>query len=213
MTAVLFDYWRSTASYRVRIALNMAGITYRSIPVDLTRGEQVAADHIARNPQGLVPVLKIDGQQLTQSLAILDYLEDTGRLSLRPRDPLLQARVRAFTLAIAADIHPVCNLRILQKIEALTGRPEVRAEWVRDIMTPSLSSLEAMLPATEGTYAFGDDITEADIFLVPQLYNARRWEVDLGATPRLAAIDGACAAHPAFAMASPERVKPAVDPV
>ncbi len=207
---VLWDYWRSTASYRVRIALNLAGIEYRAVPVDLLTGEQRAPAHLARNPQGLVPVLGIDGVELTQSLAIIDYLQDTGRLDLRPRDPLDRARVRAVALAIAAEMHPVCNLRVLERIEALTGRPEARGEWVRATLAPALKAVEAMLPADGSWYAFGDRITEADVCIVPQLYNARRWEVDLDAMPRLVAIDATCADHPAFSAAHPDRMRAAL---
>ncbi len=206
---VLWDYWRSTASYRVRIALNLAGIEYRTVPVDLLTGEQRAPAHLARNPQGLVPVLGIDGVRLTQSLAIIDYLQDTDRLELRLADPLDRARVRAVALAIAAEMHPVCNLRVLARIEELTGQPEARREWVRATLAPALKAVEAMLPADGSRYAFGDRITEADVCIVPQLYNARRWEVDLDATPRLVAIDAACADHPAFSAAHPDRVRAA----
>jgi maleylacetoacetate isomerase len=208
---VLWDYWRSTASYRVRIALNLAGIGYRSVPVDLVAGEQRHPAHLARNPQGLVPVLRIDGVELTQSLAIIDYLQDTGRLALRPADPLGRARVRAVALAIAAEMHPVCNARILARVEALAGRSEARGEWVRATLEPELKAVEAMLPEGKGPYAFGAKITEADLCIVPQIYNARRWEVDLGPTPRLAAIDAACATHPAFAAAHPDRVRAVLD--
>ena len=205
---VLWDYWRSSASYRVRIALNLAGIAYRTRAVDLLAQDQRSPEHLARNPQGLVPVLEIDGARLTQSLAILDYLEATGRLALRPADPLLQARIEAAVLAVAAEMHPVCNVRILARSEALTGRPEARGEWVRAILTPELQALETML-AGPGPHAFGREITRADLCIVPQLYNARRWEVDLSDMPRLREIDAACGAHPAFIAAHPDRARAA----
>lgn len=204
---VLWDYWRSSSSYRVRIALNLAGIEYRTVPVDLLAGAQRGPAHLARNPQGLVPVLGMDGAELTQSLAIIDYLQDSGRLDLRPTDPLERARVRAVVMAIAAEMHPVCNVRILERVEALTGRAEARREWVHATLAPELGAVEAMLPPAGGPYAFGDRITEADLCIVPQLYNARRWEVDLRPMPRLVAIDAACARHPAFAAAHPDRVR------
>jgi maleylacetoacetate isomerase len=205
----LYDYWRSSASYRVRIALNLAGLAYESVPVDLAQAEQRADAHLARNPQGLVPVLEIDGQRLTQSLAIIFYLEETGRLRLAPADPALRARVRAFALAIAAEMAPICNRRVLERIEALTGRAEAAAEWITGTLGPELAALEAMLPGPPGPYAFGDAVTLADICLVPQLYNARRCNVDLSAMPRLRAIEAACRALPAFAEAAPERVRDA----
>jgi maleylacetoacetate isomerase len=169
---VLHDYWRSSASYRVRIALGLAGLTWRTVPVDLTQGAHAAPPHIALNPQGLVPVLEIDRLVLTQSLAILDYLEDTGRLSLRPEDPAARARIRATTLAIVADIHPVCNLRTVRRIERLSGA-DLRETWMRDVMAEGLAAVEAMLP-DPAPHAFGERITEADICAVPQIYNARR---------------------------------------
>jgi len=201
----LHDYWRSSASYRVRIALNLAGLAYESLPVDLDRAEQRGAAHLARNPQGLVPVLEIDGLVLTQSLAIIGYLEETGRLVLGPADPALRARSRAVAMAIAAEMAPICNRRVLDRVAALAG-PEAARDWVAATLGPELAALEAMLADRPGPYAFGETVTLADLCLVPQIYNARRWEIDLRAMPRLVAIDTACRALPAFAAAAPERV-------
>ncbi|MFC6487243.1 maleylacetoacetate isomerase [Nitratireductor sp. GCM10026969] len=204
---ILYDYWRSTASYRVRIALNLAGIAFTAVPVDLTAGDQRAEPHLARNPQGLVPVLEIDGLRLTQSLAILDYLEDTGRLSLRPGTPTAAARMRAIAQAVACDIHPVCNLRVAAHVVALTGREESRAEWMRHFIRRGLEAVEALLDAA-GPYAIGAALSQADLVLVPQLYNAARWGVATDDLPRLARVSAACTALPAFAAAHPEEVRP-----
>ncbi|RYH02842.1 maleylacetoacetate isomerase [Salipiger sp. IMCC34102] len=202
----LYDYWRSTASYRVRIALNLAGLAYRAVPVDLVAGDQRSEAHRARNPQGLVPVLDIDGSRLTQSMAILDYLEDTGRLSLRPDDPAEAASIRAICQAMAADIHPVCNLRVVNRVAELTGDPEARAPWMRHWIRPGLEAVEAQLHPT-GPYACGAALSQADLVLIPQLYNADRWEVETADLPRITRASRACADHPAFAAAHPDRVK------
>lgn len=204
---VLYDWWRSTASWRVRIALNLAGLPYRAVPVDLTTGAQGAAAHRALNPQGLVPVLEIDGLRLTQSLAILDYLEDTGRLRLTPADPAARARVRAVCLAICADIHPVANLRVLDRIAALAG-VDARAAWAAATIRDGLVAVEAMLAlGGAGRHAMGDALTQADLCIPPQLYNAARWGVRTDDLPRLTAAAGAVADHPAFRAAHPDAVR------
>ncbi|MDR5651644.1 maleylacetoacetate isomerase [Ruixingdingia sedimenti] len=206
----LYDYWRSSASYRVRIALNLKGIAHDSASVDLVRGDQRSPEHLDRNPQGFVPALRIDGLLLTQSLAIIDYLDET-----RPEPPLLppdatgRARVRALAHAVAMDIHPICNLHVAAHVMARhPDAPEAaRQDWMVHFITRGLDALERMVGA--GAYCYGDTPTLADICLVPQIYNARRWGVDLTRHPRLVAIDAACADLPAFADAHPDRVKPA----
>lgn len=207
---VLHDYWRSSASYRVRIALALKGIAYDRVPVDLVAGGQRAAAHLARNPQGLVPLLQIDGLLLTQSLAILDYLDET-----RPAPPLLpaapadRAHVRALSLAIACEVHPLSNLSVLARVEALAGS-EARAAWNRDNITQGLLAVEEMLdhPGFKGRFCHGDAPGLADCVLIPQLYNATRWGVGFDHLPRLAAIARACADLPAFRAAHPDNFNP-----
>ncbi len=206
---VLFDYWRSSASYRVRIALNMLAIPYRSVAVDLLAGEHKQAEHRTRNPQGLVPALSIDGQMLTQSLAIIEYLSETRPGSgLLPSDPAARQRVRALSYAIAMDIHPICNLGVVFHVMQQSQDPDAaRSAWMQKFIGEGLSAFERMLDTPEaGEFCHGDQPTMADLCLVPQIYNARRWNVDLSACPRAAAIAGKCEQLPAFARAHPDQV-------
>lgn len=207
---ILYDYWRSTASYRVRIALNMAGIDYAAVSVDLVKGDQQSPNYITKNPQGLVPALDIDGLHLTQSLAIIDYLNSTRTLALLPDDPATRARVLALAHAIAIDIHPVCNLKVVTYAAGLTDTPDsTRANWMRRFIRPGLQAVEALLGGfTQAPYCCGDSPSLADLCLIPQLYNAERWDVDITDLPRLQNIARACAEIPAFAAAHPDNVKP-----
>ncbi|OAP37704.1 maleylacetoacetate isomerase [Sinorhizobium glycinis] len=207
---VLYDYWRSSASYRVRIALNLIGESYRSVPVDLLARAHRAPEHLGRNPQGLVPVLDIDGERFTQSLAIIEYLAETRPESgLLPGVAVGRQRVRALSHAIAMDIHPVCNLGVVAHVTAVAENGEAaRRAWMQKFIGEGLAAFERMLdhPAT-GAFCHGEAPTMADICLVPQVYNARRWEVDLSACPRIVAIEARCAAIDAFARAHPDRSK------
>lgn len=207
---VLFDYWRSSASYRLRIALNLAGISYRCAPIDLIKSEQKSPAHLARNPQGFVPVLDIDGLRLTQSLAILDYLDTTRNLGLLPADPAARAKAHALAHSVAVDIHPICNLQVAGFAAQLTdNRHGVREEWMRRFIRPGLQAFEALLGGFEpARYCCGDTPGLADICLIPQLYNARRWGVGFCDLPRIVAIESACADIPAFAAAHPDAAKP-----
>ncbi len=206
---VLYDYWRSSASYRVRIALNMLGIGYKRVPIDLLEGEQNSADYVALNPQGFVPTLTIDGEVLTQSLAIIEYLAELRPESgLMPSDSASRQHVRALAYAIAMDIHPICNTHVAAHVMAITDRADTREEWMRHFIAGGLRKLEVMLSKFEGSFSFGDTPTMADICLVPQVYNARRWGVDLTDLKRIVEIDARCTNLPAFQAAHPDRARP-----
>jgi maleylacetoacetate isomerase len=205
--AVLHDYWRSSAAYRVRIGLNLLGLPYRSQPVDLLAGDQGTSGNLARNPQGLVPTLEIDGLVLTQSLAILEYLNETRSAGWLPQEPAGRARVRALAHAIAMDIHPICNLHVVRHAVAAGGT--TTEDWMQHFITKGFRGLEGMLTqGPQGPYSAGDRVGLADICLVPQVYNARRWGVDLAPFPRIVALDTVLTALPAFAAARPDAVRP-----
>ena len=204
---VLYDFWRSSASYRVRIALNLKGVAFTRVPVELVAGEQVAAQFAALNPQKLVPALAIDGLLLTQSLAIIDYLD--AKFEHQPMvssDPASRSRTLAQALIIAADIHPLDNLRVLNYLRSELGQnDDAVATWYRHWITLGLTALEAQAP-DEGL--FGGDLPNlADVCLVPQMANARRFDTPLEAYPQLLRIDAALQALPEFAAAAPDAVK------
>ncbi|MEH6645799.1 maleylacetoacetate isomerase [Sulfitobacter sp.] len=202
--AILWDYPKSSASYQLRIALNLAGIDYRIEHVDLLAKEHLGVDHLARNPQGFVPVLDIDGHRLTQSLAILGYLDTTHGLGLLPTGPYERARQTALTHAIAVDLHPVCNLSVAGF--ATNGEEPASTNWMRHFITPRMESFETLLDNfVQEPFCCGSEPSLADIVLMPQVYNAQRWGADYGSYHRIKAAEKACAKHPAFIAAHPDR--------
>ena len=209
----LYGYWRSSAAYRVRIALNLKGLRYESIPVHLVRdgGLQFSREYLSVNPQGRVPTL-IDGDlTLGQSLAILEYLEEEYPAPpLLPVDAAGRAQARQIALAIACDIHPLNNLRVLQFLEHSLGLPqESRDAWYRHWIRDGLTAVEKLV-AANGPYCLGDQLSFGDVTLIPQLYNAHRFNVPLDDCPRLLAIEQGCMKLPAFDDARPEKQPDAV---
>lgn len=207
---LLFDYWRSSASYRARIALNLKGVAYERVQVDLTKDEQAQVDYRARNPQGLVPMLQAGGVRIAQSLAIVDYLDRAHpEPRLIPDEPAARAHVLAMTLGIACDIHPLNNLRVRRYLEDPLGLDEpIRNQWQIHWIAEGFAALEAMARPRVGVFLFGDSPTAADVFLVPQLYNARRLGMSLEHFPLLLRVEAAANALESFAAAAPERVAP-----
>jgi maleylacetoacetate isomerase len=205
---ILYDYWRSSAAFRVRIALNLKGIDYESRPIHLGKGEQRGADYRALNPMGFVPMLDIDGHQLTQSLSIMVYLDQTRpEPLLMPRDPADGAHVRGMALTIACDIHPIDNLRVLQYLTGPMGLSEDKKdEWFSHWIKEGFDALERIAAPRSGTFLFGDEPTIADVCLVPQMYNARmRSTVDLAAYPTLVRAEANALALDAFQRAHPDQ--------
>ena len=206
---ILHDFWRSSAAYRTRIALNLKGLDYRQVAHSLPAGEQRSAAFLALNPQGLVPALQVDDAVLTQSLAIIEYLDET-----HPQPPLLpagsaaRATVRAMALAVACDIHPLNNLRVLNWLRSDLGADETAVtRWIRHWIGLGFAALEeqARRYTADGRFCFGAAASAADICLVPQMYNARRFACELDAYPTLVGIDAHCRSLAAFADAVPER--------
>jgi len=204
----LYSYFRSSAAYRVRIALNLKGLAHATEFVHLIKdgGQHTKPEYRALNPQALLPTLEHDGKVITQSLAIIEYLDE-----IQPQPPLLpgdageRAKIRAFALAIACDIHPLNNLRVLNYLKRPLGIDQAAADtWYRHWVETGLAACEALLPGDGSRFCFGDQPTLADACLIPQIYNARRFKADLSAIPRLVAIDEACSKLPAFAQAGPE---------
>lgn len=207
----LYTYFRSSAAYRVRIALNLKGLAYESVPVHLLRngGEQRSTSYRERNPQGLLPFLDTGDGGVGQSLAILEYLEELQPSpALLPSEPLARAQVRAFALHIACDIHPLSNLRVLQYLTGTLGISEdAKLAWIRQWITEGFRALEADIGQRrpQGPYCFGEQLTFADVCLVPQWFNAERFQCDLSPYPHLATVVKACNALPAFHAAHPSR--------
>ncbi|MEP0519241.1 MAG: maleylacetoacetate isomerase [Hyphomicrobiales bacterium] len=207
---VLWDYPKSSACYRVRIGLNLAKLQYQTEHVNLLERAHRSPDHLARNPQGLVPVLDIDGNRLTQSLAILEYLDTIRNLGLLPEAPAQKAKARALAYSIAIDLHPVCNMSVAN--HATGGKEPARTNWMRQFIRPALEGFERNLLQFEAS-PIADNSTPslADICLIPQLYNARRWDVDYQDLKRIIAIETRCSAMPAFQKAHPDNMaSPAV---
>lgn len=202
----LYTYWRSSAAYRVRIALNLKNVAYEPVPINLVDGAQRGADYLALNPAGVVPALVLDdGTILTQSLAIMDWLDAAHPdPALLPVDPLARARVMAAAHTVAIDIHPINNLRVINHLGDTFGADgAAKQEWMRHWMALGFGALEQMV-TSDTPYAFGDTPGLADICLTAQYYNARRWGLDLAPYPRLTEIEQNCLALDAFAKATPE---------
>lgn len=209
----LYTYFRSSAAYRVRIALNLKGLAYEAVPVHLLRdgGEQLKDSYRAVNPSALVPSLDIDGAVLQQSLAIIEYLDEVHPgVPLLPGSPLARARARALALLVACEIHPLTNLRVQRHLASALGADDaVKRDWYRHWVIEGLQAFEAVLAqpgpsdGAPGRFCVGDTPTVADCCLVPQLFNARRFEVDLAPYPLITAIDARCAELPAFQAAHP----------
>ncbi len=203
----LHGFFRSGASYRVRIGLALKGLKAEQAFHHLRKGEQRAPAYLALNPQGLVPSFETDdGTVLTQSLAILEYLEETHpNPPLLPKDPVARAKVRGFALAIACDVHPVQNLKVLNAVKAVTGSDEAMNDWARRTNLEGLEACEALIAHEKGPFCFGATPTLADVCLVPQMVNARRFGADVSKLSRILEAEAACLKLPAFAEAAPER--------
>ncbi|BBF86942.1 maleylacetoacetate isomerase [Aquitalea magnusonii] len=205
---LLYGYYRSSAAYRVRIALNLKGLEYRQQAVNLLKGEQRDPAYLALNPQGLVPALLDGGQLLTQSLAICEYLDEAypDTPALLPRDLHERARVRALALSICADIHPLHNARVLKYLEGELAQPEAtRLQWIRHWIASGFAALEQQLAAKPQPFACGDAPGLLDACLVPQVFAARRFGLDLTPYPHIVRVDAALADLPAFVAAHPAR--------
>jgi maleylacetoacetate isomerase len=205
-TLKLYDFWRSGAAYRTRIALNLKGLTYESEPVNLRAMAQRSPEYLKVNPQGLTPALVVDGRVLTQSLAILEWLEETYPApALLPRDPWDRSVVRAMADLVACDVHPLNNVRVLRALKQDFGADEPQLNhWARRWIAAGFDALEVMIERCGGSHAFGDRPSFADCALMPQVYSADRFAVDMTAYPRISQVARNCSALKAFADAHPD---------
>lgn len=205
----LYTMWRSSAAYRVRIALQLKGLSYTSIPKSFALAEHKLADYVAINPQGLIPALVDDGHAIAQSLAIIEYIDERYPLPrLLPDQPLQRAQVRSMALSIACDIHPLNNLRVLNYLRDSLGHDQEAVDmWYRHWIAEGFSTFEALCQrySADGRHCYGDAVTLADVCLVPQVANAHRYQCDLSRYPMLTAISQALEAQTAFIAAAPER--------
>ncbi len=203
----LYGHWRSSATYRVRIALNWKGIEYETVSIDLRRGEHRTLTFLDRNPQGLVPLLEDGERRLSQSLAIIEYLEEVlPDPPLLPREPFARARVRALAHLMASEIHPLGNRRVLGHLRRRYELDEQDLKaWYRHWIAQGFGALERELERSAGRYAHGDEVSIADLCLVPQVYNARRYNCDLEPYPIIRRVEEACQALVAFERASPDQ--------
>ncbi|MFO1124737.1 MAG: maleylacetoacetate isomerase [Methylocystis sp.] len=202
---ILYDYFRSSAAYRVRIAIALKGLIIERRPIHLLRGEQRAPRYRAKNPLAIVPTLELDdGTLITQSLAIIDYLDAlTPDPPLLPKEPVMAAQARAVALTIACEIHPLANLRVIEALQRQFGAKDAQiVAWRRRWIAEGLAAVEALI--APDPFAFGAEPSLADLCLIPQVYNARRFDVPLDDCPRIQSVDAACAAHPAFLAAHPQ---------
>lgn len=207
----LYNYWRSSTSYRTRIALQLKNIPFDYIPVNLLKDESSAESYLALNPSGGVPALVDGGVSIGQSLAIIDYLEQKyPEPSLLPKDPAQRARVMQIAYIVACDMHQFANLQVLNYVVAKAGEAE-KLPWIHHWMKQSLQAIEALLQDKQtGKFCHGDTPTLADVCLIPQLYAAKRFEVDLTPYPKVRMVDANCLAHPAFIKAHPDQQPDAV---
>ncbi len=214
MGLTLYSAWRATAPYRVRIGLALKGFSYDYVPIDLMKGEQREPAYRAVNPQGLTPALDIgDGDALTQSLAILEWLDETHpEPAILPRSPLDRQRVRAMALIIACDIHPLNNTRVGRALNKLGVSADDNRAWIHRWITDGFDTLEPMVAKYGQGFAFGDAPTLADCCLIPQVYSANRYELDLAAWPAIRAVNDRALEHPAFKTAHPNN-QPDATPV